>query len=321
MTRGAYRDHLEGLRSRVEERLARTRELEARVDLPSLARIDPAEHQRLAALARTTSALDLRPHGPLGAPNEAALERAEADVVRYEAALHALVGRAPDLELIANTPFGEPPDPPIPANSIETSGGSFYGALLDELHELGDTLRKALGHVSGFEYTWVERPHATMFAGRAALRARFISGSTPMKLLVEASADTAVPLYRTTLVTTIAPAVPPLLVEPRGNTPSRIWSFLRRRSDGFGPRQPTGDPELDERYTVRSPEAPIPLTRIVRSRLLELARFDVPTLRCGTGLATLQYIYDPEPPVLRAALDLLSRLHATQIPISILKGG
>jgi hypothetical protein len=160
-----------------------------------------------------------------------------------------------------------------------------------------------------------------MFTGRAILRASFTSGLTPMKLLMVVTAKSDLPLFRTTIATTIPRAAPPLLALPRTALGPRMGAFFRRRRTGFGAETTTGDPELDATFAVRSPDPTAVLGRIARSRMLDLSRFDVPTLCCSDGRATLEYTYDPEPPVLRTALDLLSRLHATQIPISILKGG
>lgn len=116
-------------------------------------------------------------------------ERLEADLVAYEGDLEALAVRAPDLELLARTPYGEPRPPALPRR--RRSGGSFYGADLDEAFDFEESLRKALGFARDFESHWEERPEQSVLPGRAVLRARFINGETPVALVVEITPESS----------------------------------------------------------------------------------------------------------------------------------
>jgi len=317
---GAYRDHLEALLSRVTERHARVLDLESRLELAALARIDKHEHARLAALARAALARDLRAHGPASAPDEGELTRIEADLRAYEVELEALAVRAPELEMVARTPYGEPRHPELPRRRrYGGSGGSFYGAVLDEAFDLEESLKKGLGWVRNFDCHWEERPEPSVFPSRAVLRARFVSGETPVALVVEITPASNLAIYRMTFATTVAPGLPPALVLPRTELLRRGYWFLKRKSHELGAEVMTGDEAFDATFAVRCPNPAVALGSFVRVPMLELSKFDVPTLHAESGEATLRYEYDPEPEPLRAALDVLAGLRSSEIALSIVK--
>ncbi|NUO50928.1 MAG: hypothetical protein HOV80_18905 [Polyangiaceae bacterium] len=320
MAGGAYRDHLEALLSRVTERHARVLDLESRLELAALARIDKNEHARLAALAQAALSSDFRSHGPAGPTNEVELTRIEADLKAYEVELEALAARAPDLELVAKTPYGEPRHPELGGRSrYGSSSGGFYGAVLDEVYDLEAALKKGLGFVQRYESHWEVRPEPSVLLSRAALRARFVSGETPIALLVEVLPASGLAIYNMAFATTVAPALPQLLVLPRTELWARGLWFFRRKAHDLGPEVSTGDEGFDATFAVRCSHPEMPLGGKVRAGMLELSRFDVPTLRVGASEATLRYEYDPEPEPLRAALDVLAGLRSSEIAISIVK--
>ncbi len=320
MAGGAYRDHLEALLSRVSERHARVVDLESRLELAALARIDKREHERLAALARAALSRDPRAHGPVGAPDEGELARIEADLKTYELELEALAMRAPELELVAKTPYGEPRHPALRRRrSYVGGGGSFYGATLHEAFDLEEALKKGLGWVRNFDCHWEERPEPSVFPSRAVLRARFVSGETPVALVVEILPGGSLLTYHMTFVTTVAPGLPPVLALPRTELLKRAYWFMKRKSHELGPEVMTGDEAFDATFAVRCPNPAVSLGGFARVPMLELSKFDVPTLHAESGEATLRYQYDPEPEPLRFALDVLAGLRSSEIALSIVK--
>jgi hypothetical protein len=317
---GAYRDHLEALLSRVSERHARVVDLESRLELAALARIDKREHERLAALARAALSRDPRAHGPVGAPDEGELARIEADLRTYELELEALAMRAPELELVAKTPYGQPRHPDLGGRSrYGSSGGGFYGAVLDEVFELEGALKKGLGFVQRYESHWEVRPEPSVLLSRAVLRARFMSGETPVALLVEVFPASGLAVYNMAFATTVAPALPQVLVLPRTELWARGFWFFKRKAHDLGPEVSTGDESFDSTFAVRCSHPEVPLGEAVRTGMLGLSRFDVPTLRVGASEAILRYEYDPEPEPLRFALDVLAGLRSSEIALSIVK--
>ena len=267
-----YRDAHVGLRARIGELGARILDREAEVTPAFWETVPGADRRRLAELR---GGFDL-----LQADVFEELTRAEAMLAAYLAELEALIANLPSTE----ADWTEVPDEvadPAPVHASWSARLPHSGAV------------RAIA--PAFEATVRERDPRAVFLIESGLSclARFRDRECPLALraVVLTSSNEEVGEVAMTLVTSIARALPPLVVRHEG------LALTIGKAFGIKHEVEIGDPSFDGLFVVDGTEeaAKLFLVPQVRTHLLTLARFDVPTLTIDPGarIASLSWRFEP----------------------------
>jgi hypothetical protein len=293
MAADLYRDARLGLRSRIGELVGRIREREGDVTDAFWASLDDEAKDRVSAMF---DAIDLVTAGKELSFEEMA--QAEADLARGLARVDDLFARLPALEeewSEAPDEVEPPPPPSEPWPLLLLARG-----LRDEV-ELAFTQmvreRDAAATVVRDERrSWLATfsAHGAPFALRATA---YSNGSEQL---------TEVPMC---LVTSVPRSIPRLLV--------RHETVLLAFGKALGVKHEVevGEPSFDGLFLIEGEESAAKrmLTPRVRSHLLALARYDVPTLDVDPPRrrASISWRFEPAPAALEAAVRVLASVRET----------
>jgi hypothetical protein len=290
MTGDLYRDAHVGLRARLGELAGRIEDREAEVTEAFWETIPTEERRRLGELLR---GFDL-----VSADVFEELVRAEGMLASYLDELEGLIARLPAIEADwAEVPDEVTPPPPPPE--------SWSMRLLNR--------GAARGIVRSFEAMVWERDRQAVFQKEEGITclARFREGGCPLALraTVLTSANEEVGEVAMSLVTSIARALPPLVV--------RHESLVLTLGKALGIKHEVevGEPSFDGLFLIEGTQeaADLFLLPNVRSQLLTLARFDVPTLTVDppARVASLRWRFEPASRALDAAVRVLTSIRET----------
>lgn len=292
----AYRNRDAALRSRIGSARERIRTLESGIVpeayeyLPDLAAFDAA---RVAGQRAVEATEVLDPAAPT-----ASLEAWARALEDFAASLEAVAMRLPSLEALA---LAVPAHPPRLVRSrrdrilhAETTSVQIDREIDRYSGQLGKCLEAFGGRIDHGGWEPRRLPPRVYFASARV-------GPTHLSNLVEVEVPRGAPLFFTGFAVGVPRALPPVSVLPT----TSLWQRLFGGRGRLGKERPTGDDAFDGSFSVRSPSPSSSLTAEVRKKLLDLSRYDVPELTIEDGVATLRYTYDPEVPVLRAAIEIM----------------
>ncbi len=289
MTTDLYRDAHVGLRARLHELEVRILDRESEVTEAFWDTLPELERERLGQLR---SALEL-----VRADVFEDLVRAEGMLAAYLDELDALIATLPSLE----ADWAEVPDSVAPPPLPDSWSLGFVPS------------GTARGIVRQFEAMVWERDRDAVFIKEGGITrvARFREGGCPLALraTVLTTANEEVGEVAMTLVTSIARALPPLVV--------RHESLVLTVGKALGIKHEVevGDASFDGLFLIEGSQeaADLFLVPHVRSQLLTLARFDVPTLTVDprARVASLQWRFEPAAKALEAAVRVLTAVRET----------
>jgi hypothetical protein len=290
MSGDLYRDAHVGLRARLGELATHILEREDEVTDAFWETIPVAERERLDELR---AGLGLVQGDELGQ-----LTRAESLLTAYLEELESLLSRLPGLEAdwseLPDDVEAPPPDPPswemgtVRADAASALARTFEAMVRERDRQARIRAEEGLAWVAFFE------DHVCPFA----LRATVIS-----------TANEEIGEVAMTLVTSIRRALPPLVVrhETIVLTVGKVLG-LKHEVD-------VGEPSFDGLFLIEGTQeaADLFLPPNVRSYLMALARFDVPTLAVDPPgrTATLRWRFEPAAKALDAAVRILCAIRQT----------
>lgn len=290
MSTDLYRDAHVGIAARLAELEARIRDREAELTDAFWASLDGDLREHLASLR---SALD---HVASESFEEVA--QAEARLATYAEELERLIARLPAVEEEWRRLPDDVPNPPIPSEMWDVS----YPSPL----ELASLERS---------FTTTVREHdrnATIVRDRKhSLLARFRDRDAPFSL--RAVADSQTTEVSMCLFTSVSRATPALCV--------RHESFVMTFGKALGVKHEieVGEPSFDGLFLIEGTKeaAARLLSPLVRSLLLALARFDIPTLTIDppNRLASLTWRFEPVSGALDAAIRILVNVRETNAEV------
>jgi len=288
-----YRDVHVGIRARLADLDARIRERERELTDAFWTNLEPYVRERLADLRK---ALEL-----VGAESLDALARAEVLLSAYAAELDRWLARAPSLE----EEWLEMPDdvddpPPVPESGpqlCEADGRAFQRSFAAAIHEAASDVEIAA------EGWW-------------SSIARFRRREAPFVLRASAMPAKNGQLREVAmhLVTSVPRATPPLVV--------RHESLFAAVTKAMGWRHEVevGDASFDGLFLIQGATSDVRrfLVPKVRTFLLSLAHFDVPTLEIDPPrrTASLSWFFEPAAAAIDTAVRTLAVIRETPATIS-----
>jgi hypothetical protein len=285
-----YRDAHVGLRARLGELETRIRDREAEVTDAFWDLLPGAERRRLADLRGGLDRLQTDIFEDLA--------RAESMLSAYLEELEGLIAKLPSLE----ADWAEVPDDVEPPAPVDGSWAMRF------LHPDG-----ARAITRTFEAIVRERDRDAVFVtdGGVTCLARFRDGKCPLALratvLTMANEDAGE--VAMALVTSIPRALPPLVVRHEGLV------LTVGKALGIRHEVEVGEHSFDGLFVIEGTQeaADLFLLPMVRTQLLTLARFDVPTLTIDprARVASLHWRFEPAAKALDAAVRVLTAIRAT----------
>ncbi len=298
MPADSYRDAQVGIRARLSDLESRIREREAEVTGDFWESLEAHVRDRLSVLR---DGLDL-----VESESFEELARAEGQLATYESELDRLIARLPSVEeeWLA-VPEGVPDPPP------DGDAGPILSP--DEGREF----------VAGFEAIVRERDRDAELVvdGWWACLARFRHRGIPFALRGAALANGNGHLADVSmqLVTSIPRAMPRLLLRPE----TLFMAF--GKTLGIKHEIEVGDASFDGLFLIEGSRfaASRFLVPCIRSHLLALARFGVPTLHVDppSRTASLRWCFEPAPKALDAALRILAFIRESHAEVHFRKTG
>jgi hypothetical protein len=296
MAADLYRDAQVGIRARLAELEANIREREAEVTQAFWSSLDDHVRERLATLR---AGID-----HVASDSFDQLARAEGSLAAYLEELERLIASLPALEEEWRSIPDDVADPPV-----HVSGGSHVSS--SEGHAFVKTFRAAVRSGDRDAEIVVERGWSCL--------ARFRQRDAPFSLRATAltNGNGQVSDVVMQLVTSIARATPALLV--------RHESLFAAVSKAIGWKHAVevGDASFDGLFLIQGTRdaAHRFLVPNVRSLLMSIARFDVPTLVLDppSRIASLTWCFEPAASALGAAVRVLSFVHDVQSEVHFRK--
>lgn len=298
--KGVYRDPVDAVRTRIDQRRAEIAEREARLTELLWEVLPPEDAAHLRELRGTSEPTRDTMHE---------LARADGVLEAYREALDQAIALAPSLEVERRVVPDAAPDPRL-LRAPEPHALAGFGAAA-HLHSA---------------YTWMEERLHGIFArldprasvetlGRLAVRVRFRSRGVPLSLLCEMRMRGDVPSEcDMALATSVSSGTPALRLRPWTWTDALGKSlFLVRDVD-------VGDDEFDALFLVDSAReaARRLLSFDVRSSLRALSYYDMPTLEVGDGMALLRWSFEPNISSIDAAARSLSGVRSATFDAPLL---
>jgi len=288
-----YRDVHVGIRARLADLDARIRERETELTDAFWSNLEPYVRERLADLRK---ALEL-----IGAESLDALARAEVLLSAYAAELDGWLARAPALEEEWLEMPEEVADPPPVAESgprlSADDGLRFLHAFEAAIRE---TAREVEMVVDGW---WSCVARFRLRDAPFALRASAVP--TKHGQLAEVAMQ---------LVTSVARAAPPLLVKHES-----LFAAVTKAM-GWRDEVEVGDASFDGLFFIQGASSDVRrfLVPKVRTFLLSLAHFDVPTLEIDPPrrTASLSWHFEPAASAIETAVRTLMMIRQTPATIS-----
>jgi hypothetical protein len=284
MSGDLYRDAHVGIRARLAELEARIQDREAEVTEAFWETLEPALREQLVSLR---AAAELATSDSLEE-----LARAEGMLAAYIDELDRRIATLPAMEAEwAETP-DEVADPPAPASSF----AHHQLATLDEATEM----------VRAFTAMVRERERDAVVEGESpSYVARFRDRGAPFALraTIYTNGNGQIAEVAMWLVTSIARALPKLVVRHE----TLVLSV--GKALGLKHEVEVGEPSFDGLFLIEGTKeaADLFLVPAVRTQLLVLARYDVPTLDIDpqARTASLRWRFEPAPKALDAAIRIL----------------
>jgi hypothetical protein len=287
-----YRDAHVGIRARLGELESKIAEREARLTDAFWASLDPYVQERMSELRRGMALMR--------STSFEELARAEVLLSAYVDELDVWIGRAPALEeaWLERPPHVDDP-PPVPESGPRLStesGREFVRSFVSMVKETTQ--------------------HAEIVAeGWWSCVARFRHRDAPFVLRGSALATDRGQIGEVAmqLVTSVARATPQLLVKHES-----LFAAVRKV---LCPERDVevGDASFDGLFLIRGASGDVRrfLVPSVRSSLLALARFDVPTLEIDPRkqIASLSWFFEPAVSAVHAALRTLVAIRETPATI------
>lgn len=293
MPAALYRDEHVGIRARLGELDARIREREAELTDAFWANLEPYIRERLGQLREALALVT--------AESLDALAHAEALLSAYVEELDAWIARAPALEEAwLELPAEVPDPPPIPESGPQLSsddGREFVHAFTAAVRET---------HHDDVEI---------VADGWWSCLARFRHRDAPFSLRASAlpRPNGSMREVAMQLVTSVARATPPLLVKHES-----LFAAVGKAM-GWKQEVEVGDASFDGLFLIQGAkkDAHRFLGPSVRSLLLTLARFDVPTLEIDptSRTASLSWFFEPAGTAINAAVRTLTVIRYTPAEI------
>jgi hypothetical protein len=297
MAADLYRDAHVGIRARLSDLEVRIRETEAELTDAFWASLDPLVRERLGQMRE---AFELA-----RAESFEELARAEQFLASYLEELAGLVASLPTVEEEWRALPEEAPDPPIDRESWLLGVPSA-----SEAKELVRTFRAMVK----------ERDRrAEVVDGRHSCLARFRDRGAPFSLRATAqtNGNGQISEVSMVLVTSVPRAMPRLLV--------RHESLLQAFGKALGLKHEVevGEPSFDGLFLIEGTKeaADRLLVPHVRSLLLTLSRFDIPTLEIDPPrrLAQICWRFEPAAKALDAAVRVLASIRETTAEVRFLR--
>jgi hypothetical protein len=297
MAADLYRDAHVGIRARLSDLEVRIRETEAELTDAFWTSLDPLVRERLGQMRE---AFELA-----RAESFEELARAEQFLASYLEELAGLVASLPTVEEEWRALPEEAPDPPLDRESWLLGAPSA-----SEAKELVRTFRAMVK----------ERDRrAEVVDGRHSCLARFRDRGAPFSLRATAqtNGNGQISEVSMVLVTSVPRAMPRLLV--------RHESLLQAFGKALGLKHEVevGEPSFDGLFLIEGTKeaADRLLVPHVRSLLLTLSRFDIPTLEIDPPrrLAQICWRFEPAAKALDAAVRVLASIRETTAEVRFLR--
>lgn len=289
MSGDLYRDAHVGIRAHIAELEIRIAEREAEVTTEFWRSLPLGVQQRLAVMRGRSSEL-------ANADSLEALARAEALLSAYIEELDRLIATLPSMEAA----WAEVPDDVGVPSSVPVLFG------LPTREEAAVVLRSFAAMVR-------ERARDAEVTGESpSFVARFRERGCPFALraTLHTTGNGVVAEVSNTLVTSIARALPPLVVRHE----TLVLSV--GKALGLKHEVEVGEPSFDGLFLIDGTKeaAAFYLSPAVRANLLALSRFDVPTLDVDpqSRTASLQWRFEPAPKALEAAVRVLTAVRESR---------
>jgi len=297
---GAYRDPLQGVRTRVRDLLRDVEEREARIEAALFEHLP----RPLAEELRHGHA---RARLPLS--TESDLREAEVHLASYRDALDRAIDLAPDIEHDRRALPDEAPEPELPRGLQPFHDLFISDIVLETAQSLESALRSATAAIGTDVH--VET------VGRFLYRARFRAHDVPFVLRAQVgyAERNAYVLVHVVIATSVAAGAAPMVLRPQ-----TILHGIGK-AIGLVREAEIGDDHFDELFLIEAePEvAETLLGPAVRRAILEVARFDIPTLRVGEGRAEIRFCFEPNERALRGATLALSLLRGAPVHVALLR--
>jgi hypothetical protein len=296
MTGDLYRDAYVGIRARLAELDARIQDREAEVTEAFWETVSDELREQLEYLR---SGRELA-----GAESLDDLARGETMLTAYLDELEKLISRLPSVEAEWREVPNDVPDPPesrvsfrygSPTEEAESSFLRHFTAMVRERSREAEVIDKSPMYRARF------RDNDAPFALRATL-------------YVQNGQVAEVGMW---LVTSIARALPSLIVRHETLVLS-VGKFL-----GIKHEVEVGEPSFDGLFLIEGSKeaAELYLTPGVRTQLLALSRFDIPTLHVDppSRTASLRWRFEPAPKALDAAIRILTAVRDSRASVRFRK--
>jgi hypothetical protein len=289
--RGIYRDPLEAVRARVQEREAEVLDREERMSERLVAALPPALAKRLGALRGRRRA----------AQTFEELAEAEGRLSAYRDALDEALALAPSVEAELREVPATVPDP-IPSYGPPLRSSAWAAPSHEDVAERLEALVRPRD----------PRARIEMREEQGTVVARFREHDAPFSLVCRCGEDAEV--YNA-LAASVARGSPRLSVRPEtwGRTLTKMLGLTRDVRIG----EPGGEASFDGLFVVDAERevAARFLRRSVRRALVDLAYFDVPTLQIEPGVATVRWRFEPDARALAEAVRVL--LWVREVPVRV----
>jgi hypothetical protein len=300
---GVYRDPSEGLRARLADLVKQVQRRETTATVIFWSCLAQEHVKRLHGLRAAAFKIQRQ------AASFTEISRAIEALESYLTALDDLLAQADKREAeLCALPEEPPTVRPWISQSAEPSNSSeqaevverVYGALKRQISSLDP------GHHWDLRWT----------ASQVQVRTRFRADDTPLLLdhvhTFSSPQRSTFRLFPDHLVITtgVARATPSLRLSPAGLFGG--WRGIK-----------LGDPSFDGMFVViaERDHARLLLTRDVRTDLLTIARFEIPSLRVESMAATLSWRFEPKVKAVAAAIRVLAALRRAPVAIGLLNRG
>lgn len=306
MTADLYRDAWVGIRARLAELSVRVREREAEVTEAFWESLEPSVRGELEAMREALDFVHAETASPAAFEFEQ-LARAEQHLANYLDELERLIGLLPAVEAEWCVLPDEVPDPPSAREYW-----SLFTPPTDE--EMSELLRSFTATVRERDRT----AEITTDNPRSCL-ARFRDRGAPFTLRATAHTNGKGQISEVSmwLMTSVPRAMPKLVVRHE----TLALSF--GKALGLRHEVEVGEPSFDGLFLIQAAKETV--TRLlspgIRTLLLALARFDVPTLEIDprARIASLQWQFEPSAVALDAAVRVLANIREARAEVRFKK--
>ncbi|AKV04127.1 hypothetical protein AKJ09_10790 [Labilithrix luteola] len=305
MTADLYRDAWVGIRARLAELSVRVREREAEVTEDFWESLEPNVRGELGAMREALEIVYAESASPASFEFEQ-LARAEQLLANYLEELERLIRQLPAVEAEWCALPDEVPDPP--------SGRDSWTLYLPTDEEMSELVRS-------FTTTVRERDRTAdiITDNRRSCLARFHDRGAPFTLRATAHTNGKGQIIEVGmwLMTSVPRAMPKLVVRHE----TLALSF--GKAIGLKHEVEVGEPSFDGLFLIQAAKETVTrlLVPSIRTLLMTLARFDVPTLEIDprARTASLQWRFEPSSVALDAAVRVLANIREARAEVRFKK--